>query len=75
MSTAALEPWQINILQDDHRRGVTVDVLADRYEVNRRTVYRYLNVRVERIYVDGWTAWFALRGKRSPQRLTAWESA
>ncbi len=71
-----LEPWQIRELQDDHRRGALVDDLAARYGVSRRTVYRYLEARVERVFVDGWTAWFALHNdKRSPQRLTPWEAA
>jgi len=71
-----LEPWQMRAIQDDKRRGLTIDALADRYRVSRRTIYRCLNVRVERVYVDGWTAWFALSGnKRQPQRLTPWEAA
>lgn len=69
-----LEPWQIRELQDAHKKGVTVDGLAARYNVSTRSVYRYLAVRVERIYVDGWTAWFALSDK-APQRLTVWEAA
>jgi len=73
---AALEPWQMKAIQDDKRRGMAVDDIADAYRVSRRTVYRCLSVRVERVYVDGWTAWFALgSSKRSPQRLTPWEAA
>lgn len=72
---AGLEPFQIKEIQDDTRRGMTVEALASRYGISTRTVRRYLNVRVERIYIDGWTAWFALRGTRMPQRLTAWEEA
>jgi transposase len=72
---AGLEPWQIQSLQDDKRKGLTVEGLAARYGVSIRTVYRYLDVRVERIYIDGWTAWFALGAKKAPQRLTVWEQA
>ena len=74
--SSVLEPWQIIELQDRHTQGVAVDALALRYGVGRRTVYRYLASRVERIYVDGWTAFFALgHDKRAPQRLTKWERA
>ena len=72
----SLEPWQIRELLDDHRRGIKPDELAAAYGISKRTVYRYLDARVERIYVDGWTAWFALHSdKREPQRLTPWEVA
>lgn len=72
----ALAPFQIREMQDDHRRGLTIDGLAARYGVSRRSVYRYLNARIERVYVHGWTAWFALHGNnRAPQRLTEWEPA
>ena len=72
----SLEPWQIRELLDDHRRGIKPDELAAAYGISKRTVYRYLGGKVERIYVDGWTAWFALYSdKREPQRLTPWEAA
>jgi hypothetical protein len=74
LHTPDLEPWQIRELQDDKRRGMTPDALADKYRVSRRTVYRFLAGRVERVYVDGWSAFFFLSGKRAPQRLTTWDA-
>lgn len=72
----ALEPWQIRALQDEHRLGTSCVTLADRYGVSVRTVFRYIHARVERVYVDGWTAWFALHGDDAkPQLLTPWEQA
>lgn len=71
-----MEPWQIKELQDEFRLGEHIDDLAYRYGISRRTVSRYLSVRIQRIYVDGWTAWFALSSEaKQPQRLTPWEKA
>lgn len=70
-----LEPFAIKCLQDEHRGGRKVDDLAFDYGISRRTVHRYLNGRVERIYVHGWTTWFFLADDRAPQRLTPWEAA
>jgi hypothetical protein len=71
-----LEPWQIREMQDEHRLGIGLETLALRHNISLRTVNRYINARVERVYVDGWTAWFALHSdERSPQRLTGWEPA
>jgi predicted DNA-binding transcriptional regulator YafY len=73
---AALEPFEIRQLQDDGRRGISAEALAVRYGCSKRTIYRYLATRVERIFIDGWSAWFALRGDdKAPQRLTPWEQA
>lgn len=70
-----LEPWQMKQVQRLHQQEVPVTDLAERYNVHRRTIYRCLAVKVERVYLAGWGAWFALSPKKAPQRLTPWEAA
>jgi transposase len=75
MYQITLEPAQIRHAQVDFINGVSVDAIAERYGVSRRTIYRFLSVRLERVRVEGWAAWFALSDKKAPQRLTTWEPA
>lgn len=72
--TAGLEPMQITELQDAKKRGASIDGLAERFGISRRSVYRYLRGRVVRTYLlDGWSAFFFYDGERTPVRLTPWE--
>lgn len=75
MKATALEPARIRHVQVDYINGVSIDGLAEKYGVSRRTIYRLIKVRLDLIRLEGWSAWFAFSAKKAPQRLTPWEAA
>lgn len=70
----SLTPAQCRAVADERARGVRAVTLADRYGVNRRTIYRaaaYGRSEWADVTVGAWHAEFVLTPE-GPVRCTAW---
>lgn len=75
-SERLLDAGDLRQLAERRAAGWTIEALANAYGVSKRTVYRYAQVRVHRVEVDGYEALFATAHKSTPWpvQVTRWRS-